>query len=196
MSRHGNSGYIGKDKRTAKAGVYGLKKHYLERLGGNFFASVTPPDTSYTLADGYVISSPPTIHFDASDLNGNGDGNTGFSNTDPIPLWKDRTQTYSLRNTNATYQPEYLTAGINSIPTANFDASTSLTVRNYANDADADKDFTSGDCIFYFVFKFSAVAGVKYCISNNGTTCITMMTCTIIHFTFTISINGSKIVYS
>jgi hypothetical protein len=37
MSRHGNSGYIGVDKRTAKAGAYGLSKHILERMGGNFF---------------------------------------------------------------------------------------------------------------------------------------------------------------
>jgi len=45
MSRHGNSGYIGKDKRTAKAGVYGLKKHYLERLGGNFLLKA--PSSSF-----------------------------------------------------------------------------------------------------------------------------------------------------
>ena len=40
MSTHENSGYIGVDKRDAKAGIYGLRKHYLERLGGKFAVPV------------------------------------------------------------------------------------------------------------------------------------------------------------
>jgi hypothetical protein len=35
--RFANSGYIGVDKRSAKAGVYGLRKHILERYLGNFY---------------------------------------------------------------------------------------------------------------------------------------------------------------
>ena len=60
MSRGSNSSYIGVDKRTAKAGSYGLEKHYLERLGGNFKAP-TPPsgspllDTYGSAAVGYSL---------------------------------------------------------------------------------------------------------------------------------------------
>jgi len=114
----------------------------------------------YVLAPGESISEAPKMHFDASDLNGNGDSNAGWSNEDPIPLWKDRTQTYSIRNTTVARQPEYLTNGINSIPTANFNTTSHLRLRNYANDADVNNvTLPSGDFIIYFVVEYTAVTG-------------------------------------
>jgi hypothetical protein len=41
MRRNFNSGYISaQDKRSSKAGCYGMEKHILERMGGNFKAKV------------------------------------------------------------------------------------------------------------------------------------------------------------
>ena len=41
MRRNFNSGYISaKDKRASKGGCYGLRKHILERMGGNFYTKV------------------------------------------------------------------------------------------------------------------------------------------------------------
>ena len=78
MRRNFNSGYISaKDKRASKDGAYGLSKHILERLGGNFLAptAVTPAFTDeysvvldgtndfIALASEITFSGPFTLSF-------------------------------------------------------------------------------------------------------------------------------------
>ncbi len=107
MSRHGNSGYIGKDKRTAPAGVYGLQKQYVERLGGNFLQAAPDTSTSYTLGDGYVISSIPAMHWDASTI-------AGVDDQDPVSTWTSREgNDYELLQTTAAQQFTYESASSN-----------------------------------------------------------------------------------
>ena len=38
-----NSGYTGVDKRRAAGGIFGILKHYLERLNGEFRAEIPVP---------------------------------------------------------------------------------------------------------------------------------------------------------
>ena len=41
-----NSGFVGVDKRSSKAGCYGMEKHLLERMRGNLkFPYITAPSS-------------------------------------------------------------------------------------------------------------------------------------------------------
>ena len=87
-----NSGYIGADKRRVKAGVYGLAKHILERLDGKFLASeaAAPGSSSdYELQAGYGISSTPSLHLDASILDG-ADASNNPNDNASISAWGDK----------------------------------------------------------------------------------------------------------
>lgn len=56
-----NSSYLGVDKRSAKSGLYGLNKHYLERLNGNFLAF--PQEGANT--DPYFSNVKLLLHMDS-----------------------------------------------------------------------------------------------------------------------------------
>jgi len=57
-----NSSYLGVDKRSAKSGLYGLNKHYLERLNGNFLAA--PQGGAAT--DPYFSNVKLLLHMDSN----------------------------------------------------------------------------------------------------------------------------------
>ena len=85
--RNNNSGYIGVDKRTAKAGSYGAEKHYLERLGGNF-GVVLPAAPGGVLENVAVVGNTATLEAIT-------DENEGFIayNDETFALWVASDQT-------------------------------------------------------------------------------------------------------
>ena len=91
MSRDSNSGYVGVDKRTAKAGCYGMKKHYLERLGGNFGAPESSTEPSTVLENVAVVGN-------TSFLEAITDENEAFIayNDETFQLWVASDQTTAL----------------------------------------------------------------------------------------------------
>ena len=61
MSGNGiNSGYIGSDQRRTKAGSYDGRKHYLERINGDFVSSIAQSGLILYLDAGDVRSYPGT----------------------------------------------------------------------------------------------------------------------------------------
>ena len=58
MRRNFNSSFISaKDKRASKSGVYGMEKHLLERMGGNFKSVIHVPasfSNEYSVKPVYV----------------------------------------------------------------------------------------------------------------------------------------------
>ena len=57
-----NSSYLGADKKSAKSGLYGLDKHYLERLNGNFLA---PSSQEGAATDPYFSNVKLLLHMDS-----------------------------------------------------------------------------------------------------------------------------------
>ena len=84
------------------------------------FGSGASSGAAYDLDSTYGISVVPLAHWDASALNGNGNNNAGFTDGDGIPLWVDRTQTYSLKQATASAQFLHNTGGLNggTVPSA------------------------------------------------------------------------------
>jgi len=78
-------------------------------------ASASASSSAYDLDSTYGISVVPLAHWDASDMNGNGDGSSGWSTGDTVSgtgLWKDRTGNYSLKQASATHQLDFNEGGL------------------------------------------------------------------------------------
>jgi hypothetical protein len=85
--------------------------------GGAFAAAPAAPAVAsgYDLDSSYNITVTPLAHWDASDMNGNGDSSNGWSTGDTVSgtgLWKDRTGNYSLKQASATYQLDFNEGGL------------------------------------------------------------------------------------
>ena len=92
----------------------------------------------------YDIDTTPIAHWDASDMNGNGDGNSGWPTDDTGTVsgtsrWVDRIGDYSLVQNSASTQGFYIDSAINSKPAVRCTSSENmvLLVKNAAGDADA-----------------------------------------------------------
>jgi len=99
---------------------------------------------AYDLDDTYGTSVEPIAHWDASDMNGNGDGNSGWptdgtGTVSGTSRWIDRTGNYSLVQGAATSQGFYIASAINSKPAVRCtnDENMRLLVKNAAGDTSA-----------------------------------------------------------
>jgi hypothetical protein len=61
------------------------------------------------------------LWLDAQDMNGNGDGNSGWSDTDAAALWVDKAGIGNATQSTADNKPAYRTAIINGYPVVRFD---------------------------------------------------------------------------
>ena len=85
--------------------------------GGAYAAAPAAPAVAsgYALDSSYNITVTPLAHWDASDMNGNGDGSSGWSNGSTVSgtgLWKDRTGNYSLKQSSASTQLVFNEGGL------------------------------------------------------------------------------------
>lgn len=99
---------------------------------------------AYNLDETYGTSVVPLAHWDASQMNGTDDGNTGWPTDDTGTVsgtsrWIDRTGNYSLVQGAATSQGFYIASAINSKPAVRCTNSENmrLLVKNAAGDASA-----------------------------------------------------------
>ena len=101
-----NSGYIGSDQRRTKAGSYDGRKHYLERITGQFQF-----DNLWTPAQ---IST--ALWLDANDLS------TITLNGTTISQWNDKSgNSRNVSQANSSLQPLYTFGGLNNLNIADFD---------------------------------------------------------------------------
>ena len=90
-----------------------------------------PPQPSYTYdlgvdaPDGctlYGLTVRPAIHLDASDMNGNGDDNSGWSTADAVTTWADRSGNGNdVTQATSGYRPVYRTGLLRGMPGVEFD---------------------------------------------------------------------------
>lgn len=99
-----NSGYIGTDQRRTQVGSYDSRKHYLERIGGQFGTSWTPAQITTAL------------WLDAAD------NNTITLNGSTVSQWNDKSgNVRNVSQASSTSQPTYNATGFNNQPTIDFD---------------------------------------------------------------------------
>lgn len=94
--------------------------------------------TQATTSVAFVPSDLASLQMwlDAGDMNGNGDSNTGWSDSDPVASWVDRTGNgHNAAQGNAANRPTYNTAVINGEPVVTFDASGACEYLTIPNDA-------------------------------------------------------------
>ena len=107
-----NSGYIGSDQRRTKAGSYDGRKHYLERITGEFESSAewTPAQISTALWLDAVDSSTITL------------------NSTTVSQWNDKSGNgRNFSQATAGNQPVYSTSALNGKNVINFVSTDSLT---------------------------------------------------------------------
>ena len=109
-----NSGYIGSDQRRTKAGSYDGRKHYLERISGEFIFTANWSPSQITTA----------LWLDAADAS------TVTLNGSTVSQWNDKSgnERHATQAT-AGNQPTYLTNEINGKSVLDWDGSTdSMTI--------------------------------------------------------------------
>ena len=131
--------------------------------GGTLAASTGGSAVSafaYDLDGSYGTSVVPLAHWDASDMNGNGDANSGWptdgtGTVSGTSRWIDRTGNYSLVQNGATNQGFYIDSAINSKPAVRStdDESMKLLVNNAAGDTTAEITADAGGYHIYHVAK-------------------------------------------
>ena len=101
-----NSGYIGSDQRRTKAGSYDGRKHYLERINGEFiFGDLWTPAQIST-----------SLWLDAADAS------TITLNNSTVSQWNDKSGNgRNVSQANSALQPLYTLGGLNNLNIANFD---------------------------------------------------------------------------
>ena len=107
-----NSGYIGSDQRRTKAGSYDGRKHYLERITGEFESSAewTPAQISTALWLDAADSSTITL------------------NSTTVSQWNDKSGNgRNFSQATAGNQPVYSTSALNGKNVINFVSTDSLT---------------------------------------------------------------------
>jgi len=138
--------------------------------GGTFAAatSAAPVASGYALdasSTDYNVDTTPIAHWDAGDMNGNGDGNSGWtggsstvSGTGP---WLDRTGVYNLIQSGASNQGTFQSSVINSKPGVETTASsnTRLYLRNVDDDAYETITGDAEDWNIYHVAKVTEYSG-------------------------------------
>jgi len=98
-----NSGYIGIDKRTTKAGVISSQKHYLQRIGGSFSSALFTPTNQSGLL----------LWMDSSNL--------GLANNDAVNAWNPRGgDSAQSANIVGSPSPTYKTAVLNGLGVVEF----------------------------------------------------------------------------
>lgn len=122
MSGNGlNSGYIGTDQRRTKAGSYDSRKHYLERLVGEFLSGdlIQPSDIDPTNLLLWYAANKETV----------------FSNGNPVNTMTNFG--VGVNSTAFTTGPTYTTNTLNSLPVFRFNSnngvrtSTSYSLNNW-----------------------------------------------------------------
>jgi len=126
--------------------------------------------SGYALDGSHNIDTDPVAHFAASDMNGNGDDNAGWTDTDAVgvtggsdTVWKDRTGNYSAGYiTTSTQRPLYDTGGTD-FKSVKFDGSNDHLLFRVADGSGSTVNITlpTGAWHVFYVFEPTSLSAWK-----------------------------------
>ena len=164
----GDSGHL-KDSLDLKG------SNFLEQACGGKDVVVAPVVAAgYALDSEYTVSVDPVAHFDASDMNGNGDGNSGWSDDDDTTSsapWVSRIGDYSVYQSSAAIPARFKTGQINSKPAVTPNLGASIAIQMFrlnlfdasaSSSAEINLTFDGGYHIFFAVHTIDLSSNWRY----------------------------------